>query len=70
VLRKGRDGTKVAVKALTEELTLWFILFRKIGLKAHSRSWADYERGKQEIRDNAPARYEEGIRKLARYLCL
>ena len=46
------------------------VIFAINGLRPGSRSWRDYEEGKQIVADVMPDDYERGIEELADFLCL
>ena len=63
-LEKGEEG----MMAVMREDISFAVLFALAGLRHGSRSWQEYERGKEIIRETFPDEYERGIEELTEYL--
>ena len=54
--------------AVMREDISFAVLFALAGLRHGSRSWQEYEKGKEIIRETFPDEYERGIEELTEYL--
>jgi len=60
----------VAINVLTPKIVFYTSMFALARLRRGSRSWRDYERGKDLLKEFSPDEYERGIIELRNYLCL